>query len=741
MTIRHLLFLGALLAAGRAAAQAPARRLSALRATAPVRVDGVLDEADWARADVARDFTQADPDAGQPSSEHTEVRILYDEEHLYVGAFLQHRDTRDIVVNELRKDFDGSSTDYFALILDTFHDRANGYQFGVNPRGARWDSQKSNDGRERNLSWDGEWVVRTRLTPDGWYAEFAIPFRTMQLPATDGATWGVNFVRHLQRRMEDSYWAPVPRQFFVDRLSLAGTLAGIHGVGRGANLRLKPYLASTIRRDPAAALGGPGAATFHREAAGLDARYAISGRLALDLTLNTDFSEVEADEQQLARSRSALFFPEKREFFLDNAGIFQFGSGSARTAALSSAAGTSASGRDNAIQNDLVLLFTRRMGLSPDGRPIPLAGGARLSGHLGDLTLGALAVRQRADGATGANDVAALRVRRRVGASSDVGVMLLDRERAGSADRVGGFDAHLQLTPALSVFGYAALSASDSTREAVGEKHAARGGIRWRDGDWEAEVSSGRIGRAFADPLGFVPQTGVVRRQALLVRRLRPAALDRWVRAIHPAVGVTDGRLEVGGFDARYWEARLPITFNDGSVLEFGANPNDELLRATFTVSAARGVVVDSGRYRFTDRFVSLSSSRARRAWGTLRVSGGEYYDGRRTVVVASLRGRLNPHVGGAIGVTRDRVTLATGGVTTSLVTARLDVGFNTNAFLNAIAQYNSETGATQANVRLHVIHRPLSDLFLVVNSRAGRGERALDDAGVALKFTRMVAF
>jgi hypothetical protein len=738
----RILALGALVGgATPAATQSAGRTLTALRATAPIIVDGVLDEADWARAAVARDFTQSDPDEGRAATERTEVRILYDEQRIYVGAFLHHRVRADIVVNELRKDFDGSSTDYFAVIFDTFHDRRNGYQFGVNPRGARWDSQKFNEGRERNLNWDGEWVVRTHHVADGWYAEFAIPFRTMQMPDGDAQRWGLNFVRHLQGRLEDSFWAPVPRQYHVDRLSLAGTLEGIRDIPPAANLRLKPYVAGVVTRQPPSAAPTAPAPTLHREALGLDAKYALTSGLSLDLTANTDFSEVEADEQQLARSRSALFFPEKREFFLDNSGVFQFGPGAERAQRISSAAGTSAAGRDNAVQNDLILLFTRRIGLSAEGEPIPLAGGARVSGHAGDLTLGAMAVRQRAHGATPATDFGVLRLRRNLGGSSDIGLMVLDRERRGSSDRVAGADAHLQLSSALSVFGYAAVSNGGGASDTLGAGHAARAGFRWRDGRWELESSGSVIGGRFSDPVGFVPQSGVVRQQYLLGRRFRPAHAARWLRAIEPMVGLTDSRHEAGGFDARYWELRVPVTFRDGTILEIGANPNDELLTEPFTANADRGLTVAPGRYRFTDGFVSLATARARRAYLSARVSSGAYYDGRRTVAAVNLHGRINPHLATAVGVIRDRTQLAAGAATSTLITARLNVGFTTNAFLNAIAQYNSDADLLSANIRLHVIHRPLSDLFVVVNTRAHRGMAAADDGTVAVKFTRSVAF
>ena len=713
--------------------QARDHRLVAVRAERPVTVDGLLDEPDWARADVATDFTQSEPLEGQPSSERTEVRVLYDDQTIYVGVFAHHRNAAEIVVNELRKDFDGSNTDYFAVIFDTFHDRRNGYQFGVNPRGARWDSQKFNEGRDRNLSWDGAWSVRTRIVADGWYAEYAIPLRTLQFPARSEQVWGVNFVRHLQGRLEDSFWAPVPRQYFVDRLSLAGTLEGLSGIHAGRNVRVKPYLTSH-------ALRGAGVNADYRGDAGVDLKYGLTSSLAADLTVNTDFSEVEADEQQLASSRFSLFFPEKREFFLENAGVFQFGPANDRAERLSPAEGTSAGGRDNSVNNDLRLLFTRRIGLSPVGDAIPVLGGARVSGRVGNLTIGALDVQQQAQGGQPRANMAAMRLRQQFAGGSDVGVMVLDtRWQGGPENRVAGADANVRMLRNLSLHGYAA--ASTGGADSAGRRDAWSAGASWRDGRWEADVSQGRIGSRFTDDLGFVPRSGVERRQLLLGRHLRPRGGAGWIRDIYPAFGVTDVRREGGGFDSRYWELRLPLTFASGATIEVGANPNTERLTEAFVVNARRNVAVAPGEYSFTDRFVSVASSKARRLAFEGRASTGDWYDGHRSVTSLRAYGRLDVHLSGSVAVTRDRVELPSGEATTTLLTARASYGFSTGFFVNGIVQYNSDYETWNTNIRLNFIHHPLSDVFLVLNTRQGTPLGAPGERSVAVKVTHLVAF
>ncbi|MGE0463216.1 MAG: DUF5916 domain-containing protein [Vicinamibacterales bacterium] len=712
------------------------RTLSATRAEGGIAIDGRLDEPDWRRAPAAAGFTQSEPDAGAPASEQTEVRILYDAERLYIGVHARHRNPEEIIANELRRDFDGTSTDWVAVIVDPFLDRRNGYQFGVNPAGATWDSQKFNEGRERNLSWDGVWHVRTSRDTSGWYAEYAIPFRTLQLPASDPQTWGINFQRHLQGRLENSYWSPVPRQWALDRLSLAGTLEGLRGIGRGANLRVKPYVAARATR-----WGGADTATGD---AGVDVKYGITPGLTADLSVNTDFSQVEADVQQVGATRFSVLFPEKREFFLENSGVFQFGPGTDRASQISAAPGSSAGGRDNSVQNDLALFFSRRVGLSRAGESVPIAAGARVSGRVGATGIGALVVQQREEGDEPAARYSVLRLRRNLLAASDAGVMFVEKDSAGAGSRVVGLDVNLRPRRDVVVFGYAAraLAAGDAdVARPAGRRTAARAGVSFNNGRWIGEGSYGVIGGAFVDEAGFVPRVGIERAQLLLGRRFRPRRTSRWLREIYPAAGFTDVRQEGGSFDSRYWERRLQFTLQNGATFEIGDNPNEEALLVPFVVNRARAVVVAPGRYAFTDRFVAAGTSRARRVFLDARAVAGDYYDGRRTLLQAGVTARVNVHVSGSATYARDDVTLPSGSSVAHQVTARGNIGFSSRVFLNGLVQYDSSSRQWNTNVRFNFLYRPLSDVFVVFSDR--RAERVTDVGGrsVAIKVTRLLAF
>src|SRR5882672_2949149 len=294
------------------------KQLTAVRAIGDITLDGALDEAAWREAPVANGFIQNDPREGNPATYDTDVRILYTDDALYFGVFAHDMEPSKIIVSDLKKDFNVGSSDGFRIVLDTFHDGRNGYQFATNPAGAKWDSQMSSEGRDNNSNWDGIWDVKTRLTETGWVAEIRIPFRTLKFGDADPQVWGINFERKLRRLNEDSYWSPIPRIYDAQRVSLAGTLEGLRGLHAGKNIRVKPYALTSGSRITTRPMAGD----FQ---GGVDVKYGVTSGLVWDFTVNTDFSQVEADEQQVNLTRFNLFFPEKRDFFLENQGIFNFG--------------------------------------------------------------------------------------------------------------------------------------------------------------------------------------------------------------------------------------------------------------------------------------------------------------------------------------------------------------------------------------------------------------------------------
>ncbi|NOT26973.1 MAG: carbohydrate binding family 9 domain-containing protein, partial [Acidobacteria bacterium] len=349
------------------------RRLPAVRTGGAISIDGALDEPAWSAAPVAERFIQSDPREGEPASFDTEVRVLYDDDALYFGVFAKDEEPGRLIVNDLKKDYNTDGSDGFRILLDTFHDERNGYQFATNPAGAKWDAQMSNEGRETNANWDGIWDVATRITETGWIAEIRIPFRTLKFNGAETQTWGLNFERKVRRLNEDSFWSPIPRIYDISRVSLAGTVEDLRGLRPGRNIRVKPYAlgsSNTVGR----------ASTDGDFDAGFDVKYGVTSGLTWDFTVNTDFSQAEADEQQINLSRFNLFFPEKRDFFLENSGIFLFGAGGGGFAAGGGGGGGGGGGRQNA-SGDTRLFFSRRIGLSDSGAEVPILAGTRLTGR------------------------------------------------------------------------------------------------------------------------------------------------------------------------------------------------------------------------------------------------------------------------------------------------------------------------------------------------------------------------
>ncbi|NNF27409.1 MAG: carbohydrate binding family 9 domain-containing protein, partial [Gemmatimonadetes bacterium] len=360
--------------------RAPRPSAAATRITAAPEIDGVLDEGVWARARLIDRFIQQKPDAGRLSTERTEVRLLYDDDALYIGAELYDSSGLPPIIATLQRDPNTRDGDAFGITLDTFNDGKNSFAFFINPGGAVRDAQTSDDGRVSNAEWEAIYDLETRVHEGGWTVEMAIPWSTLRFDGSaERQTWGLNLLRRIRRKNEDATWAPMDRQWPLYTVSRAGRLEGIRGIQPGRNLYIKPY---ALAGEPSGSLL---TSTDTQLEGGLDLKYGVTPSLTLDLTFNTDFSQVEVDQQQVNLTRFSLFFPEKREFFLENAGIFQFGDqGTFRQ-------------RNGATNRDFTLFHSRRIGLTPSGTPMPILGGGRVSGAMGPVSVGVLNMQTQAE--------------------------------------------------------------------------------------------------------------------------------------------------------------------------------------------------------------------------------------------------------------------------------------------------------------------------------------------------------
>ena len=395
----------------------------AARAPSPIVVDGTLDDAAWAAAPVLTDFVQQLPSTGYPARFRTEVRVLYDATNLYVASVNYDPEPERAITVGLERDFVSSNSDIFGVVFDTFNDKRNSFLFLINPKGAVRDEQTFNDSRQIVEAWDGISTVRTVQRDSSWTLEMRIPLKTLRFDATrDPQTWGINFIRRVRRVNETSYWAPLERQYRVHRMSKAGTMEGITGLKQGRNLQVKPY---ALARNSAGAQV-PSSLLGSKADIGGDLKYGVTPSLTLDLTVNTDFSQVEVDQQVVNLTRFGILFPERREFFIENAGSFTFGDVTERNY------------RMGASLSDFTLFNSRQIGLTKDGLPIPIAGGGRLTGRVGGWEVGLLDMQTQRASTTPTENFAVARVRRNIFGNSDIGLLAANRQatdRSGTDNR------------------------------------------------------------------------------------------------------------------------------------------------------------------------------------------------------------------------------------------------------------------------------------------------------------------
>jgi hypothetical protein len=692
------------------------KTLKALRIDEPIVVDGRLDEPAWMRAEVGRDFYQQEPQEGALTTEPSEIRFLYDDRALYFGGTFFDSDPRGGIVDELKRDFAGRNGDIVGLIIDTFGDY-NAYNFNVNPAGAQRDTQSYEDGRQFNENWDGVWTAVTTKFEGGWTLEVMIPFRTMRFPEADEQRWGVNVFRLIRRKNEFTYWSPQPRQFSNYKASYAGQLTGISNVRRGRNLQVKPFATGAFSNVALPNLDRRGDGDV-----GVDAKYGIGTSLALDLTVHTDFSQVEADEQQINLTRFSLFLPEKREFFLENQGAFRIGD-------------QNASVQGPASRRDLLPFFSRRIGLSSGGQPIPIFGGARLTGRQGAYTLGLLNIQTDSFDGRPADNFTAIRAARSFGASS-IGGFYLGREASGESgsNRVAGSDIHLNFRRSVDLNAFVMSSATSGGADGA----AGRAAFSLSESRYSAQLSYTNISPNFRNDLGFIPRGDIgllAWDAARYFRSTQPGSLLRTV-----SFGTLGERFENSSHDllsSRRIRAYTTQSFADGAELNTNLDWNYERLTEPFEVS--RAIFIPAGEYRFAQLVPSYDSNRSRPLAVTAGMTAGNFYSGTIRGVSAGMRWRVNAKLATSTNVEINDVHLPQGQFDTEVARFRVDYSFNTKMFLNSFVQYNSATSTWLANVRYRLIYRPLSDFYLVYNEVRPAGRIA--QRTVALKHTIMLAF
>jgi hypothetical protein len=663
------------------------RSAVAVRVDTPPRLDGTLDDPLWARGVPITDFRQREPREGDTATERTSVVILYDRRHVFFGVHCFDAAPAGIVATERRRDTDPSIDDSFAVLISPTHDGRSAYTFTVNPLGTQFDALVAEEGTVNDPAWDGVWESNAVRTLDGWTATIAIPFATLNFKASDRPVMGVNFRRFIRRKNEEDLWRSYLRIYGLERVSQGGDLEGLEEIGSGRLVVVKPFVVAGA--DTVA-----GSTTDALHSVGFDVKYGLRSSLVLNGTVNTDFADADVDPLRFNITPFKVLLPEKRPFFLENSGVFQFGS------------------------PGMQLFFSRQIGIDPGtGEQVPLDGGVKLTGTVGDYDVGTLDARTRDSGFNPSANYLVGRAKRRLFDESYVGVMAIDKE-SGSADdpynRAIGVDGQFRFAKAWVAQGYYAQTASSNGGSAAGKNWSGSVGLAYNGDLVQAAGSSTVVQPNFNPEVGFVDRTDLVTHHVGL--EIKPHLASGPVRQLFFIADYVDQPDTHGVLQTQQSQGTIIALFHSG------AFTNDDLFvstiqRLTAPFNIFGDVVIPAGEYRFTRHQVDYESNPGRRVAYTVSEQWGAFYDGTLSSASATLNVRALPQVSvaGSEAWNRFRFT----GRDHDVSVGSLKTSYSMTRFLtvSALVQHNSaDAEHVSWNARLRYQYRPDSDLFVVLN-------------------------
>ncbi len=682
---------------------------NAVRTDVAPDVDGRLNEALWNSAPVISGFLQHEPLEGQPPSEQTEIRIVYDASAVYIGARMLDSDPSAIRFGENRRDAGLQNADALLLVLDTFHDRQNAYVFGTTAAGIEYDGQVTKDGQGGlsqgvrriqagagagggfNLNWDGSWDVATTINDEGWCAEFRIPFATLSYAGSGLQQWGLNISRTFRRLNEEDFWAPIGRQHTLYRVSEAGTLQGIEAPVR-RSVRVTPYMLSSVHKDYEQDLDTDWGGEF-----GADAKIGLTPGLGLDLTYNTDFAQVEADEQQVNLTRFSLFFPEKRPFFLENAGLF--------------AIGIPRAGTDLGLD----LFYSRKIGIGENGQPIPIIGGGRLTGSVGGVSVGLLSLQTDAvdDAGIAMNNYSVGRVLKELPNCSQIGAMAISRlntDSTGDYNLTYAVDGRLGLGENINFDGHVALT---ETPGLDGHEHALGLTGAYLTRDWNVTLQYREVGEDFNPEVGFVPRSDFRVIIGRVQRNIRVPSIG-WIRELQPHIVAR----EWWGFDGfeqtRYIHIDNAIAMQNGGFLSTVVNIRREGLQEPFEI--ADGIFIPAATYDFAEFLLRFNTDASAPLSLVSEATVGSFFSGNRRSATATITNRIGSTWTAALVINYNDVDLPEGDFERTLVGLKAAYAFTPRVYLQSLVQYDNQRDDVFANIRLGWFNTAGTGLFLVYN-------------------------
>ena len=710
----------------------------AVRLTEPLRLDGLLSEAVYEREKSIGGFIQQLPQAGAPATERTEAWTFYDERYVYVSARLwDSAPESEWVANEMQRDSPQLiNNDYFSLVFDTFYDRRNGVAFMINPLGGFFDYEITDEGNP-NSDWNPIWEGRTGRFDGGWSVEARVPFKSLRFRPGTAQIWGLQLARRIRRKNEVAYLTPVPISAGPGefRLSAAGTLVGVEVPRNNRTFDIKPYAIGSLATDVTTT---PPVSNNLDGDVGLDVKYGVTQNLTADLTYNTDFAQVEVDEQQVNLTRFNLFFPEKREFFLEGRGIFDFGraAGNVDGGPRVGRGGVSNSGGGGDVPT---LFFSRRIGLNK-GLTVPILGGGRLTGKVGQFSVGALNI--QTDDASGAGALATnftvLRVKRDILRRSRIGAIFTGRSVSTvgeGSNEVYGLDAAFSFFDNVNFNGYYARS---STPGLTGDAASYQAAFSYNADRYRVQLDHLLVGDNFNPEVGFMRRDDFRRTFASAQFRPRPRSIES-VRQFVFGASLDYIENGAGQVETRVAQLRFETELENSDRFTLDLQQNHELLEQKFEITPT--AAIPAGPYDFRDVFIAYAMGEQRPVSGTLTLQRGEYFDGSLTAIgYQRPRVAVTPQLAIQPGISLNRIALPDQSFTLTLLTARATYSFTPRMFLSGLLQYSSASSSLGANIRLRWEYQPGSELFFVYNDQRDTGLRGaplLETRSIVFKFTR----
>jgi hypothetical protein len=674
------------------------QRIQATRSAVPIHVDGKMDEQDWAKATAISGFIQVDPNQGKTPRYVTKVKILFDDKYLYVGAVcLDSAGKSGVRVQDMRRDFGFFDNDLFGVSLDPFNGKRNAMVFQTNPLGAQRDLQAFDD-IIFDRDWDALWETRSHISEAGWSCEMAIPWKTLRYPSPGSSpvVWGFNFVRIARAANETSAFPGYPRSTDSYRMTYAALLEGLEPPESSTNLLINPYGVSTYEDKTA------GTKKLKTKFGG-ELKWSPNAHSTVDVTFNTDFAQADADRQVNNLTRFSVLFPERRQFFLENAGLF-------------------AAGNANLFQP----FFSRSIGLDGQGNVIPIDAGLRYSDKTTSYSLGGLYVRQRGNGNSTAKNIAVARMIKNYGTANNIGLLFTGADQQGSSDRANG-------TFALSGFNRAndrlsidySLSATGAKGKDANNGVAATARLNYNSNGMGLSYSATYISQHYHPAIGFVARNNFINHNLdvyLLRRKVR--WLPKFIRSWEPGVSV-DSYSEPGSLKLQ--EALIKVypvymVLNDGGKLIISSHFNLQNLQAEFM---PLGLQIAAGRYNYVQGNLEYFSDRSSKLSYGLYILHGGYYDGRISSFTANLRYAPLPQLTLAADYEYNQLSsigIAGRNLVAQLIVPNVRMAVNPRLQLNVFYQCNTVNSSRRWNGRLSWEYQPQSFVYLVYNEFAQTG-------------------